>query len=61
MAQAEEQKIGFLFSKYFYGKVCILVFCYSGIFCCFSNLQAHITRKYDRHIIISGYVLWNYR
>ena len=26
IAQAEEQKIGVLFAKYFYGKVCILIF-----------------------------------
>ena len=38
IAQAEEQKIGFLFAKYFYGKVCILIFV-TLVFFAVYNLQ----------------------
>ena len=38
IAQAEEQKIGVLFAKYFYGKVCILIFV-TLVFFAIYNLQ----------------------
>ena len=38
IAQAEEQKIGSLFAKYFYGKVCILIFV-TLVFFAVYNLQ----------------------